>query len=97
MMIYRPSVYARSTGGGGFARTKNAVGIKQADQSLNCASDGESLRAAARFAIKYATPVPRPGIYLIRYAPGNYQLWKVTAPLFSDLGLLPVGQCVSKS
>jgi hypothetical protein len=97
MMIYRPSVYARNTGGGGFSRARNAVGVKQADKNLTCASGDEALRAAARFAIKYKSPVPRAGVYLVRYASGHYQLWAVMNPMFSDLGLAPVAECVSKT
>lgn len=94
LIIYRPSPYVFATRGEGFGRSGQA-GVKQASKSLTCANSSDDDRQFE--ALKVLKAVPRVGIWLIRYAPGNYQLWSVTVPSFSDKGLQPVGTCVSNS
>lgn len=95
MIIYRPNNFVNVNRGDGFARREAGTGVKQADQKITCNNSSDNERGLAALHALRTSILPR-GIYLIRYAPGNFQLWSITSPLASDRGLQPVGKCVSR-
>ncbi len=85
------NVFSRNQGGGAHGREVSG-GVKQADQSLTCASGGDELQLGAMMALK---PFRR-GLFMVRYGGGDFQMWSITQPTFSDGGIQPVGTCVDR-
>ena len=96
LLLYRPYVIRMDGGGGGgggigIGKSKNG-GVRQADKTIKCSSDFDQRMLAALGALP---PIVAGGsVWLIRYAPGSYQMWQVTAPTMTTRGLQPVGSCV---
>lgn len=88
MLMFRPPSFR--SGGGGIGRPR-VGGIKQADQNITCSSSEDDREFAALDTLKL---VRSQSIWLVRYAPGNFQMWVVTAPDFTNKGLQPYGRCV---
>jgi hypothetical protein len=80
-------------GGSGSFNRASRGGVRQSQQDrLTCAHSQEERKLAALAAIPPV--VPAESVWLIRYAPGTYQIWVVTVPTASDRGLQPAGRCV---
>lgn len=90
MLMFRPPAFR--SGGGGIGRPR-VGGVKQADPNLTCSNSSDDERKLAALAV-LPPFVPNLSIWLVRYAPGRFQMWQVTAPRFSDRGLQPYGRCV---
>jgi len=88
-------------GGGGGAIDRKIkppqVGAEQGDSTLTCDSDSLSLELSAVNTLRANSPgIYHSGAsYMIEYAPGSFQVWIVTSPLLSNLGLVAAGPCVT--
>lgn len=80
-------------GGGGSFNRQSVGGVRQADNALTCQNSSDLERGLAALRALPAI-VPAQSVWMIRYATGHRQMWIVTAPSFSDRGLLPFGRCV---
>lgn len=90
MLRYIP----RNLGGGSGSFNRQSVGgIRQGNNAYTCQNSSEMDRQAAALA---ALPsiVAAQSVWLVRYAPGHFQMWVVTVPTFTDRGLKPFGRCV---
>lgn len=80
-------------GGTGSFNRQSVGGTRQADNRLTCQNSSDTERGLA--ALRALPPiVSAQSVWMIRYASGHHQMWVVTAPLFTDRGLLPFGRCV---
>lgn len=90
MLRYIP----RNLGGGSGSFNRQSVGgIRQGNNTLTCQNSSDDDRQAAALAA-LPTVVPSQSVWLVRYAPGHFQMWVVTAPHFTDRGIKPFGRCV---
>lgn len=69
MLMFRPPSFR--SGGGGIGRPR-VGGIKQADQNITCSSSEDDREFVALDTLKL---VRSQSIWLVRYAPGNFQMW----------------------
>lgn len=90
-MIWRGQMLNRSVGSGVVRRSMRTA---QAKNTMTCSNSSEEERMLeARDVITRLGFMPQRSMVRVEYAPGNFQIWMVTQPSLTTLGLLPFGPC----